>query len=213
MGFLGVAVKLRSIVLVTGLMFGLCSVTQAQVSTAQGQINKLAVKVLPVMPWLIVGSSKLNQVSARLEQMKVVSISGVFAHTGGPLINAVHPIGDLFPGEEGLRIASLGFEKDNHLVSVVFVVERGFQSKNIEPLIRRMESRYSSMAQPIRVGDDRGDNKDRYVLFDLGRYTVEILIPQHGQRARVIFATREIYEEMKRADRTGDLLLPRLAPL
>lgn len=181
--------------------------------SARGHLNKMAIRALPVMPWLVLGVTKPQAVSQRLSQQNMPVIEGTFAHTGGPLINTMSIGNDVFPGEVGLRIVSMGFEKDQRLASVTFMVDRGFKDVNLQPLIQRISQRYAGYAAPVRVGDDRGDNGDWYVLFDLGRYTVEIAVPEQSKRARVVFATREIYEQMRQADSTADLLLPHLAPM
>ena len=204
--------KFRALVIALGFCFGVGGAPQALADVARGQLNKLAVRALPVMPWLVVGVTKANMVAAKVQNQKLMVVNGTFAHTGGPLINLASPIDDVFPGETGLRLVSMGFEQDQKLAAVTFLVERGCRDKDLEPLIRRIAARYSAYAAPIRVGDNRGDNGDWYVLFDLGRFTVEIAVPEDSKRARVVFATREIYESMRHADGTADLLLPKLAP-
>ena len=194
------------------LVFGQPYGVEAAPQGIQGQMNRLAINALPVFPWLVVGATKEQQVLTYLRSMGVSALPGVFAHTGGPLINVVTFAGEGFAGETGLRIVSMGFEQNNRLASVVFLVDRGYQDKNLDPLLQRMNARYAAHAQPIMVGDTRGESADRYVLYDLGRYTVELAIPEHGQRFKVTFATRKLYEEMKIANGTANLLLPNLAP-
>jgi|GEM_PF-3603826 len=192
----------------------LLSVVQAvnAAPSAQAEMNKLAIKSLPVFAWLVVGESTSTAVLPKLQQGNLILQEGVFAYDPqGKLINASKPGGPGIEGETGLRIISLGFGKDRRLESVTMMIERGWKDKNVPSLVDRMTTRYGVKAKPMIIRDERGDSADIYMLFDLGRFVVEVSVPEQGSFVTVIFTTRDLYEKMKKADRTDDLLLPHLA--
>lgn len=192
----------------------LLSVVQAvnAAPSAQAEMNKLAIKSLPVFAWLVVGESTSTAVLPKLQQGNLILQEGVFAYDPqGKLINASKPGGPGIEGETGLRIMSLGFGKDRRLESVTMMIERGWKDKNVPSLVDRMTTRYGVKAKPMIIRDERGDSADIYMLFDLGRFVVEVSVPEQGSFVTVIFTTRDLYEKMKKADRTDDLLLPHLA--
>jgi len=192
----------------------LLSVVQAvnAAPSAQAEMNKLAIKSLPVFAWLVVGESTSTAVLPKLQQGNLILQEGVFAYDPqGKLINASKPGGPGIEGETGLRIMSLGFGKDRRLESVTMMIERGWKDKNVPSLVDRMTTRYGVKAKPMIIRDERGDSADIYMLFDLGRFVVEVSVPEQGSFVTAIFTTRDLYEKMKKADRTDDLLLPHLA--
>lgn len=168
---------------------------------------------LPVFDWLVVGQSTTRSVKPGLENLNGALVDGTFAYTGGRLYNVASLTHSGIEGEGGLRMMSLGFDRARILASVQLIVERGFREEHVESFVSRWSQRYRAYAEPIVLSDPRGDSLDRYVLFDLGRYVAEIRIPQFGTFFQATYATREVYEEMKKADGTGEFLVPLLTPM
>ena len=165
-----------------------------------------------VFDGVTVGESTVDSVRARLSGFEGIVNEGTFAYTGGHLINVGLPSGEGIAQEEGLRLISLGFGLDKTLVSAIQFFDRGYQDSQVDLVIDRIVERYQVYGRPIFVNpDDRDtDTKDRYVIFDLGRYLVVIDIPESSLFIRVKVVVREIYEEMIKADRTAGIILPYL---
>ncbi|NVZ11496.1 hypothetical protein HW932_19790 [Allochromatium humboldtianum] len=176
------------------------------------EIYKHALTSLPVLPsGISLGTSTTRSVRPDLQRLTdggAILNEGVSAYTSGALLNVGQTYGDGLAGELGLRLMSLNFERDQTLALVFFMVQRGWQDQNVEPLIDRLVERYALYTSPIFVQDGRGDNADRYVLFNLERFIVEIAIPENGSFAQVTLATRERYETIKKQEGTADLLFP-----
>lgn len=186
-------------------------------SRLRGEHNKLIVQALPVLPWLVVGESSANTVKTELvrhDELRIGS-SGVSAVTGGPLLNLAERKLRLASGAAsipGLRVLSLNFnpEGEQRLSYVSYMVERGTRDRFVQPMIERLVVAYQNYAKPIRVKDDRGETTDQYILFDLGRYVVEVSLGEGGVFFNVTFATRAIYERIRHANGAADLVLPYL---
>lgn len=185
--------------------------------STQGEFNKLAVKSLPVFGWLIVGESTESSVRPVLQSTLNSGMGAIFNEgeseitQGGSLLSLSQVGGPGIEGEDGLRLLSMAFGRDRKLAWVSWMVERGVRDARVEPLINRMIARYGSQATPITVADTRGEATDFYVLFDMGRFIVEVAVPQHGTFATVLFCTRAIYDILKREEGTDDLLLAKLS--
>lgn len=196
-------------------MFGIAPSAWAQFGGSpqvSQEIYKHALTSLPVLPsGLALGSSTQDSVRSELQPWidgGAIVNEGVSAYTSGTLLNVAQAYGDGIAGELGLRLMSLNFERDRTLGLVFFMVQRGWQDRNVEPLIDRLVERYSMYTSPILVKDGRGENSDQYILLNMERFIVEIAIPEKGSFAQVTFATREIYEAIKKQEGTSDLLFP-----
>jgi len=210
--------KIAVIMMLAGMMgMGNWGVQAAPLESGATEIgsaglNKFTLQTLPVFRWLVIGESTTHSVLPKLQQKNLLIEQDTFAYDPqGVLINASKLLGPGIEGDTGLRIMSLGFGKDRRLESVTMLVERGWKDKNVGPLCDRMQARYGAHAHPMVIQDGRGEATDTYTLYDLGRFVVEVAVPQNGSFASVIFATKDLYKKMKRADRTDELLLPRLS--
>ncbi|BCU08452.1 hypothetical protein [Allochromatium tepidum] len=176
------------------------------------ELYKHALTSLPVLPsGVSLGTSTPRSVRPDLQRLidgGAILSEGVSAYTSGALMNVAQTYGDGLAGELGLRLMSLNFGRDQTLALVFFMVQRGWQDQNVEPLIDRLVERYGPYTSPIFVQDGRGENSDRYVLFNLERFIVEIAIPENGSFSQVTLATREVYEMIKKQEGTADLLFP-----
>ena len=188
------------------LVAGQAPPAEAASANIAAELAKMANPSLQVFPWLQVGTSRDTDVAGFLGLQNLAVVSGTSAYSGGALMNVV-TLGkeDIF-GIKGLHLMSLGFGTDRKLASVVFLVDRGYQGKNIEPLIRKIAERYSSIARPVLVKDDFSEAKDEYILYDLTKFVIEVAIPEGDGRVTVTFATRKVYEDMRKADRTDFVL-------
>lgn len=63
-----------------------------------------------------------------------------------------------------------------------------------------LQSRYGGIVRPITIKDDRGEAEDAYIIYPMGEFIVEVSIPQHGSFVTAVFARRSIYEHMRKAD-------------
>jgi hypothetical protein len=89
-------------------------------------------------------------------------------------------------------------------------IDRGWQDRNIAPLLRSLSSRYSSITEPVTIGDPESEATDRTVLFDIGRFIIEVQIPQHGTFVTATFTTKALLHRMRSADRTIEPIRPYL---
>lgn len=199
----------HGLLIICGLLFvnlSLCAKTMPDES--RNYSGHHPAPYIEVFQWLRVGESKLPAVAPSLQEAVNQGAwmePGTFAYTGGPLRN----LGDMddiarFPGA---RVLSIGFDRDN-LVDAVTVL---FMKSQIETIIAAYTERFAPYAPPLEVFDHRGENRDRYILFELApNYIAEIADNQHGTFASATFATRATYEHMRSAERKGDLLFPYL---
>lgn len=171
---------------------------------------------VPVLPWLTVGVSTLASVQGPVQSMLSVEPprpwfrDGPSEITGGSFMNISQLNGSGMVGEQGLRILTIVFDPQKVVQLVMFSVERGWQDANIKPLINRITSRYLHLADPVLIRDGESEATDYFVFFDLGRFVVEIMVPQHGTFLTVNFTTKEINQRMRTADGTFHLFKPYL---
>lgn len=174
--------------------------------TGETERKRVPAPYIEVFSWLSVGPGPNNITTHfnRAADDGAMFEEGTFAYTGGGLRNAGH-IRDLF-GQRGLRMISIGYGDDGVAAVRLFVLR-----DQIEALIRSYTSKFELHSPAIKVADGRGENEDRYVLFDLSwDYVAEIAVPQHGTFCIATFATRDVYEQMRGADGRAELLLPYL---
>ncbi|WP_218383175.1 hypothetical protein [Acidovorax sp. sic0104] len=107
--------------------------------------------------------------------------------------------------EDGLRIFTMVFDRNQRAQLAIFVVDKGWKDANVQPLISRLRARYASFATPVRLQDGDSEATDYYYFFDIGRFCIEITIPQHGTNATVYFTTKEIHRQLRIADRSYDV--------
>lgn len=170
---------------------------------------------VPVFPWLNIGQTTLQNAQGPIQAMLSSSPPPLFREgpseiTGGSFmtVSSLHGSGML--GETGLRVLTIVFDKNKCAQLAIFVVDRGWNNANTQPLLNRIAERYSSYAEPVRIQDAQSDATDVYYFFDLGRFVIEISVPQFGDFLQVVFTTKEIHAQMRMADRTYDLFKPYL---
>lgn len=180
------------------------------VSQAQNPAARHLVGALPVFPWLKIGQTTVNEVRGPVQSMMNASPKPWFRQgaseiTGGTFMSISTMAGRGIADEDGLRILTMVFDPSQRAQLAIFVVDKGWNNANVQPLINRITSRYASFAAPVRIQDGESEATDAYYLFDIGRYVIEIAIPQHGTNATVYFATKELHRKVRMADRTYDL--------
>lgn len=198
----------------------LCTIAAAGIpalaSATPKKIPKELIASVPVLPWLTVGVSTQSSIRGPIQSMlsgeppKPWFREGPSEITGGSYMNISRLAGNGMLGETGLRILTIVFDTQKVAQLVIFSVERGWQDANIKPLINRITSRYLHMADPVIIRDGESEATDYFVFFDMGRFVVEIMVPQHGTFLTVNFTTKEIHKRMRLADGTYQLFKPYL---
>jgi len=192
---------------------------QVQQSKNLAGQNLIKITSIPVFPWLSLGKTSCQQARTAIAQFSgvgIISSGDASTITGGEFMNVTNvPLrmeAFLF-GEPGLRAASIHCDpspKGRTASYVVWMVERGERDRFLTPLINRLTQRYHNYAVPLSFSDGRGESEDRYILFDLGRFVVEIALPQDQEKAYVTFASRSIYEQTRKQRGLWDLVGPYL---
>ena len=186
---------------------------QAPKRTAQSPMNEAQrqmLTTLPVFPWLVLQQSTTSSIQSNVQAL-VNSVQGI-THTwggseitGGETLNINKVLGEGLLGEKDLRILSISFSPSRKLELVTFMVDRGWKNANVQPLIDRISARYAMYASPVKIMDGQSEATDQYFVFDIGRFVIEIAVPQHGTFIPVYFTTKEIHRKMRITDNTYDL--------
>lgn len=176
---------------------------------AQGAGRHL-VPSIPVFPWLHVGQTTLSEVRGPVQSLMNASPrpwfrDGTSEITGGTYISVSSLAGQGVANEEGLRILTMVFDKSQRAQLAIFVVDKGWKDANVQPLIKRLSQRYASYAKPARLQDGDSDATDYYVFFDIGKFCIEIAVPQHGSNATVHFTTKDLHKQLRIADGSYEL--------
>lgn len=184
-------------------------------SMAQSKPAQHLVAAIPVFPWLLIGQTTLSEMRGPVQAMLSANPrpwyrDGPSEITGGTFLSISTLAGNGVANEDGLRIFTTVFDRNQRAQLVIFVVEKGWKDANVQPLINRMTARYAAYASPVRIQDGDSDATDYYIFFDIGRFCIEITIPQHGTNATVYFTTKEIHRQLRMADRTYELFVPYL---
>lgn len=179
----------------------------AGASDAQAMMNQMTVRSLPVFNWLVVGESTDKSVLPSLQKSGMLLSEGVSAYTGGKLINAANlsikkPSALDVPG---LKIISMSFNRSQKLESVVMMIDRGYGDAAVPRIVSWLDGKYSGLATPRNIRDDRGEGEDRYRYYDFGRFAVELSVPEYGSYANITFATKSLHQSMRQADGTSSV--------
>lgn len=181
------------------------------------RIPKELIPSIPVFPWLKVGETTYDAAKVVYQRMLTSSSPRPWFREGGSEITGgtYMTISELSSkgmlGELGLKVITTVFDVRKKTQMVIFLLDRGWNDANVGPLIARMEERYAQYADPIRIQDDRGESSDYYIIFNMGRFIVEISIPQHGTFLSVHFTTKELHSRIRAADGTYELFAKYLA--
>lgn len=178
--------------------------------------QKMLIPSLPVFPWLSIAETKKTQVRSPIQAMitshqgYVMLTDGVSVETGGAFINLATSSKQGLLGIDGCSMINLDFGPDDKAQLVSLSIDRGWRNKTVQPLIASLTSRYAAITPPVFIRDGDSEATDATVLFDIGRFVVEALIPQHGTLLTVNFTTKELLTKLRTADRTIDLIRPYL---
>ena len=179
-------------------------------------LQRNLIPALPVFPWLSVGETKKVQLLPKLQQIissepaHVMVTSGSSADTGGEFVNLASVSKAGLLGIPGCQIVNIDFAADGKAQLVTWFVDRGWNDKNVQPLIVSLSKRYSAISPPRFLRDSETEATDTTILFDIGRFIVELQVPQHGSLLTVTFTTKTILAQLRTADRTIDVLRPYL---
>ena len=185
-----------------GSMPALAKPTEAQIA------RNSFVQGIPVLPWLILGETTQQQVRPQIQQLKtqyqgmLLVSDGVSVETGGYFINLATAIPQGMLNEQGLQMVTLDFDAQQKLQLVVFRVNRGWNDKNLSPFVERMKRRYSNLANPDYLVDPLSEATDKVIIFDIGKFVIELQLPQHGTYATGTFTTKGILNKLRTVDGT-----------
>jgi hypothetical protein len=178
--------------------------------------QKMLIPSLPVFPWLSIAETKKTQVRSPIQSLisshqgYVMVTDGQSVETGGAFINLATSSKQGLLGIDGCSMINLDFGPDETAQLVSLSIDRGWRNKNVQPLISSLTGRYAAITPPIFIRDGESEATDATALFDIGRFVVEALIPQHGTLLTVNFTTKDLLAKLRTADRTIDLIRPYL---
>ncbi len=179
-------------------------------------IQRSLIPSLPVFSWLSVGETTKAQLMPKLQQVitsqqsHVMVTSGDSAETGGEFVNLASASKAGLMGIPGCQIVNINFGSDGKAQLVTWSVDRGWNDKNVQPLIATLTNRYSAISRPVVLRDSDSEATDTTILFDIGRFIVELQVPQHGSLLTATFTTKSMLAQLRAADRTIDILRPYL---
>ena len=173
---------------------------------------------LPVFPWLILQETTISNIQNNVQRLVnsepgITHAWGDSAITGGDVLNVNKSLGGGLLGETDLRILSIAFNPSRKLELVTFMVDRGWKNRNVQPLIDKITERYATYASPVKIMDGKSEATDQYFVFDIGRFVIEIAVPQHGSFVPVYFTTKNTHRKMRVMDNTYDLFQAHLEKL
>lgn len=205
----------REIVLALSGFLGFAATLPSTALAAMNKAQKMMITTLPVTPWLELKKSTPREVRAKLQEI-VSSLNGasfdadVSSVTNGESLTINRPVGSLLQEEKDLQIISLHFDPHGKLELAMFVFNKGWEEKNIVHIRERLDAKYTQYERGRWVKDTESDNLDRYYIFDIGRFVVELSVPQGGSFLTVNFTTKEIHKKMRSADGTYEIFQPLL---
>ena len=196
----------------------LCRQGLAQQGQPRGMnpAQKMLIPSLPVLPWMSIAETRMSQVRGPIQQLiashqgSVMVTDGQSVETGGSFINLATASKFGLLGIDGLSMLTLDFDRGGTAQLVAMTINRGWRDKNIGPLIRSLAARYASITEPVTIGDPESEATDRTVLFDIGRFIIEVQIPQHGTFLTTTFTTKALLQRLRTADRSIEILRPYL---
>lgn len=198
------------------MLLGTSNAFPQQGTKPPGRLNdaqKMAMTSLPVMPWLSIKQTHITSAQAKAQTI-ASSAPGTMNEqsdsivTGGAAITLALGTSKGLFGEKGFRIMSMAFNPGRTLELVTFMFDRGWNDENIKPLLERVKRKYEIYADPELVMDGESEASDRYYIFDIGRFVVELAVPQYGTFIPVYFTTKDTYRRMRMADSTYHLFAP-----
>lgn len=186
------------------------------VSGQTRRMPKDLIPSIPVFSWLNIGETTMAGVRGPIQSIRHQSPGSWYNEgsseiTGGTFMTVSDLNSQGMLGEDGLKVLTVVFDVMRKAQLAIFLVERGWNDARVKPLINRITKRYASMGEPVRVDDGASEASDYYVIFDLGRFIIEISIPQHGTFLSVYFTTKEIHERLRMADGTHHIFAPYLS--
>lgn len=168
---------------------------------------------LPVNDWLELRQTTLSDVRGRVQSI-VASTRGA-SFNGGPseITNGeamtVSAITSLL-GDPWLRVFSLVFDPKGVLELVIFMFQRKDGDRNVPEIINRLIRKLEPYAPPILIAGTDDEATDKYYLYDIGNFVVEMSIPQYSSLIPVYFTTKATHKIMRTADRTYNKFQPYL---
>lgn len=206
----------RRAILASGVLASVSVISSralSQTNATLGQLTEAQRKMLtslPVTSWLSVCQTTTAQVQANLQRIVnqhpgIIPNWGQSEITGGPSVTISSAVGHGLLDEKGLRIFSLIFDPSNRLELVTFMFDRGWAEANVDPLVKRITRQFSRYATPAILMDNDSEASDKYFVFDIGKFVIEIAVPQFGTFIPVYFTTKDTHRRMRIADSTYEI--------
>lgn len=190
----------------------------AQQQSPQGMTpqQRMLIESLPVLPWLSIGETKKNEVRGPIQQAisshrgSVMLSDGTTPDTNGYFISLASSSKFGLLGIDGCQMAKFEFGSNDRAQLVWLSIDRGWKDKYIKPTINALANRYASIVEPVYLRDGESEATDTTVLWDIGRFVIEAVIPEHSTMFNVTFTTKDILRKLRTIDRTVDPLRPYL---
>lgn len=190
----------------------------AQQQSHQGMTpqQRMLIESLPVLPWLSIGETKKNEVRGPIQQAisshrgSVMLSDGTTPDTNGYFISLASSSKFGLLGIDGCQMAKFEFGSNDRAQLVWLSIDRGWKDKYIKPTINALANRYASIVEPVYLRDGESEATDTTVLWDIGRFVIEAVIPEHSTMFNVTFTTKDILRKLRTIDRTVDPLRPYL---
>ncbi|AVO43447.1 hypothetical protein [Simplicispira suum] len=162
---------------------------------------------LTVNNWLAIDQTSLSDVQSNVQSI-VANTRGATLHTGPSEIThgealTMSSVAPLL-GDPWLRVLSIAFNPKNKLELVIFMFQRKPNDANVETIINRLTKKLEFLAPPILIAGTDEEAADRYYIFDIGKFVVELSIPQYSSLIPVYFTTKATHKTMRTADGTYD---------
>lgn len=207
----------RSLVaLVTAMAVPPFALAQQQSQQGMTPQQRMLIESLPVLPWLSIGETKKNEVRGPIQQAisshrgSVMLSDGTTPDTNGYFINLASSSKFGLLGIDGCQMAKFEFGSNDRAQLVWLSIDRGWKDKYIRPTISALANRYASIVEPVYLRDGESEATDTTVLWDIGRFVIEAVIPEHSTMFNVTFTTKDILRKLRTIDRTVDPLRPYL---
>ena len=194
------------------LMMG-SPVTSSFAQQARGQqaLRNRMLQSLPVLPWLELGETTLNQVRPIAESMinsnpgKVLVSYADSAETGGTFMSFATASKSGLLDDPTLQIFRIDFDERDRAQMLVMMFDRGWKDKNVQPILERITRKLAPYTAPIPLTDADSEATDKTYLYDIGKFAVELRVPQFGSYVTATFTTKVLLRKLRTLDRSIEM--------
>lgn len=177
------------------------------------QEQKMLLQSIPVFNWLSVGLTTRQELGKAMDSFRQIYGAQLFMDmsvsplTSGQMINlgAVTKTGLL--NETGMKVLTVDLDSRNQKVDrVCAYFDKGWRDVNIQAVVNKYIGIYSKYSRPVFISDAESEASDEIIIFEIGKFVVEISLPQSGTLFNLTVTTKYNLRKMRSIDGTLHLI-------